>query len=126
MSLKYHLIQLGNPAKTEVPKKYYAKAIHTDEVNLRELANELSRISSLSIGDVYSVMWLLADTIPRLVGDGKIVRLGDLGSFFAEIESNGAEAAADFHPNLIRKIKLQFRAGKELKKGLAQIDVEKA
>lgn len=126
MPLKYHLVQRGNPNKKEDPKKHYTKAVHTGEVDLKGLAQELSRVSSLSIGDVQSVMTLLVDIIPRLVGDGKIVRLGDLGSFYAEVLSEGAETAETFHQSLIKKIKLQFRPGKDLRKELTRFNIEKA
>lgn len=126
MPLKYHLVQRGNPNKKDDPKKHYTQAVHSGEIDLKGLSQELSRVSSLSIGDVHSVMILLVDVIPRLVGDGKIVRLGDLGSFSAEVLSEGAETEEAFHPSLIKKIKLQFRPGKDLRQELTRFHTEKA
>lgn len=126
MPLKYRLIPKINPRQKDDPKKFYTKAIHTDKIDLKGLSQELSRVSSLSIGDVYSVITLLVDTISRLAGDGKIISLGDLGSFYAEILSEGAESEEAFHPKLIKKIKLRFHPGKDLRKELNRFKIEKA
>ena len=51
-------------------------------------------------------------SIPLL--DGKIIRLGDFGSFRLSISSSGADKAEDFTKNMIKGVNLLFRPGKQI------------
>ena len=125
MALKYRLVQKGNPAKPDDPKKYYANAVTRGDISLRELAEEIAEISTVSVVDTMAVIESLLQIIPRHVTDGEIVRLGDFGSFSVRISSEGATSEGDFSTTLIKGVKLSFRPGKELKKSLDNAEFEK-
>ena len=64
--------------------------------------------------------------VPELVADGKIVRLGDFGSFYITLQSDGADTADAFSTSMIKKVFLRFRPGKLIKNILKSVTFEKA
>ena len=126
MSLKYKLVQKGNPQQPDAPKKFYANPVRKDDLTLRTLANEIAEISTVSTVDTMAVIESLLQIIPRHVANGDTVRLGDFGSFSANIKSDGAETADDFTKTHLLGLKLLFRPGQQLKKAMANVTFEKA
>jgi nucleoid DNA-binding protein len=63
------------------------------------------------------------DIIPVELGKGSIVNLGTLGSFFVTVRSDGAETAEEITASMIKRLKIQYRPTKELKKQLRLIDI---
>ncbi len=56
---------------------------------------------------------------------GEIVRFGDFGSFYITLSSEGVELEEDFHASMIKKSRVTFRPGIDLKKMLLTLDYEK-
>ena len=57
--------------------------------------------------------------------DGKIVWLGDFGSFRMTLSSGGADTEANFNKDLIRSANLNFRPGKQIRNDLKTADFQK-
>jgi len=125
MSIKYQLIQRGNPGKPEDPKKFYASAQNDGDVSLRRLSKEIAEISTVSTPDTMAVIESLLQLIPRHLADGRIVRLGDFGSFGVRLKSGGAESAETFSSSLIEGAKLYFRPGRELNRAMNDLSYQK-
>ena len=125
MSVQYHLVQRGNPAKPEDPKKFYASAQSRGEITLRELSKEIAEISTVSVVDTTAVIESLLQLIPRHVTNGHIVRLADFGSFNVRIDSEASDTEETFKNSLINGVNLYFRPGKELQKALENVKFEK-
>lgn len=127
MSVKYTLTEKGNPSNPEAPKKFYANAKSTGEVTFRNLSKEISQGSTtVSDTDVLAVLNDLTKVLARHLSEGRIVRLGDFGSFQISISSEGAETEAKFNTSLIKNAKITFRPGLDLKEALATLKFEKA
>lgn len=125
MSINYSLTQRVNLKDATAPRKYYAIAKSNGEETVRQLATEISKRSGLSSVDVFAVIEAFIDLIPEKVAEGKIVRLGDFGSFNVTISSEGAEKAEEFTSALIRGNSLNFRPGKLVQKVLDTIEYSK-
>ena len=126
MPVKYKVVEMGNALQPAQPKKFYARQVSNGEINLRALAQEIAAASSLTVGDVHNVLDNLIDMVPKHIADGKIVRLGDFGSFNLAITSNGEASAGQVTVNSIKGNKLTFRPGKAIKNQLAVVTYEKA
>lgn len=126
MPVKYALVQRGNPQDASAAKKFYAIQQNTGTVDIRELSRIISEISTVSEIDTHAVIEALIIKVPELVADGKIVRLGDFGSFYVTLKSEGAETADEFSSSMIKKVFLRFRPGKLIKNVLKSISFEKA
>jgi predicted histone-like DNA-binding protein len=125
MPLKYRLIQRVNPRNPEAPRFFYAKAVTKGEVKLRQLAQEIADISTVSVVDIMGVIESFIQLIPKHLTQGDIVRLGDFGTFAIGILSEGAEQEKDFNANMITNVKIYFRPGSELKRALTLTEFEK-
>ena len=64
-------------------------------------------------------------TIPPLRTDGKIVELGDFGTFRVSVSSEGAAEAADVNGRNITDVRVLFTPGKRFKKLLNTAEFEK-
>ncbi|MBV6880305.1 HU family DNA-binding protein [Epilithonimonas ginsengisoli] len=126
MSVQYSLSEKGNPAKPAAPKKFYAIARSTGEVTFRSLSKEIAAASTtVSDTDVLAVLNDLSKALARNLGEGRIVRFGDFGSFSLRLSSEGAETEKKFSPALIKSAKISFRPGIDLKEMLATLKFEK-
>ena len=126
MPVQYTVVAKGNPSDPNAPKKFYAQAKSSGEISLRDLANQISKRSTLSSVDVIAVLEAMLEVIPERISEGDIVRLGDFGSFSLTISSNGSEKEADVTASNIRDNSLNFRPGKHVQKILDVISYKKA
>ena len=92
----------------------------------RQLSKEIAEGSTtVSDTDAMAVLNDLNKLLRRHLADGKIVRFGDLGTFQISFGSEGAETEAKFNASMIRKAKVAFRPGIDLKDMLATLKYTK-
>ena len=126
MAVKYTLAERANPQDRTAPKKWYANAKVDGELTFKDLGKEIAQGSTtVSDTDVMAVLNDLIKVLGRNLANGKIVRLGDFGSFQITISSEGAETETAFHPSMIKSAKIQFRPGKDLKDVTKTLTYEK-
>ena len=96
--------------------KTYAQMAPVDYVDIDDVTKYLVDLSSLSEGEVASVLVLLQKYIIDVLASGRSIRLGDLGSFRPTLTSYGVEAGEEFVPEaLIKKVNVRFtQSGKML------------
>lgn len=126
MPIKFNIIQKANPSKPNEPKKFYATAKADGEVTFRNLSKEIANGSTtVSDTDVLAVLNDLTKILAKHLAEGKIVRLGDFGSFQVSISSEGAEEENKVTAASIKSSKITFRPGIDLKEMLATAKYEK-
>ena len=125
MAINYVMTQRVNPRDLTAPRKFYAIAKSNGEETVRQLATEISKRSGISSAEVFAVLEAFIDLIPERIGDGKIVRLGDFGSFNLTISSEGVEKVEEFNASLIKGNSLNFRPGKLIQKVLDTVEYQK-
>ena len=126
MTVKFNVVQRGNPSNAEAPKKFYPSIESSGRKTLRQMAARISEISTVSSTDTMAVLEALLTTIPQELASGNIVELGDFGNFWLRGDSEGTETAADVRASSIKGVLPRFNAGKEFKKVLDVIEFEKA
>jgi predicted histone-like DNA-binding protein len=117
----YTLAPKKNVLQPEMPIRYYAIAVSRGTADLRSIAESISQRSSVSTIDTMAVIEALLNLIPEELAEGRIVKLGDFGSFSLSIRSEGIEDPAKFHPSKIGERVVHFRAGKEFRKRLVNL-----
>lgn len=125
MAIKFNVHEIGNPVDPAAPKKFYARPVHSGEIDLEALATDISHSSSINEPDVYAVLRALVREVPRNISRGYIVRLGQLGSFRLAARSTGSERAEDVSSANIVHPRLYFHAGKRVKAMLEEIEFKK-
>jgi predicted histone-like DNA-binding protein len=123
--MKYKLIQRSNP-QDRTQSKWYAIPVNDGRITKTEISKELSALSSISRGDVSSIVENLIETLPKYLLMGKTVSLGEFGSLRLSFSSEGVDTPADFSTSKISGVKVIFSPGVEFKNTLRDLKVEKA
>ncbi|MDY7042353.1 MAG: HU family DNA-binding protein [Chloroflexota bacterium] len=125
MTVKYTVVPKVNPQNPEAPRKYYPMVKSTGKTNLRQLAERIAEISTVSSVDVVAVLEAFLNIVPRELAEGNIVKLGDFGSFSLRIRSQGADSEEQVTAHNITKTLTSFRPGKRFKETLDNVSYEK-
>lgn len=124
MAINYSIVAMKNPQDRENGEvKYYPKAQASGSVGINELAEEIAYATTLTDGDVLNVIRALVKRINLHISNGQIVKLENLGSFQAQIRSDGSDTEETYSTILIRKVTLQFRPGAGLKGQLNKVNL---
>ena len=81
MAIKYAIQQINRKGATpdSLETKYYAQAKYDGVTSQADIAQMVSQISAISVGDVLSVMNTVSMLLSMELSNGRIVDLGDLG-----------------------------------------------
>ncbi len=126
MSVKFNVVQRANPANRTAPKKFYPSIQSTGRVTLRQLADRIAEMSTISSADSMAVLEALLKIIPRELANGNIVELGDFGNFWLRFSADGCDKAENVRGDMITGLLPRFIPGKEFRKVLDAISFAKA
>ncbi len=121
MTVKYNIVERGNPTNREAPKKFYPSILSSGRVSTRELAERAAQMSTLTTTDMVAAIESLLTIIPEELAKGNIVELGDFGSFWLRTTSDGAESAEEVRSAQITGVLPRFNPGREFKRTLDTI-----
>lgn len=113
MPIIYKPVPRWNPARPDLPPRYHAQQVSTGSISLRQLAKLISERATVKTADTMAVLEGMLEVIPAELGNGKIIRLGDFGTFSASIKSDGAETEDKLRSTHINKVNIRFRPGTE-------------
>lgn len=117
MSVIYKIVtRPSDPRVPNSPKKYYPHLITLGQsVNLKYIAQKMQGYSSLSIGDIKSVIQNFVEKMKEQLLEGKSVNIEGLGVFMLTACSKGADAAKDVNAKSVDSVRIFFQANKELR-----------
>jgi len=125
MSVKFNVVERGNPSNPDAPKKFYPSIQSTGRMTLRELAERASQMSTLSTTDMMAAIESFLTIVPRELAKGNIVELGAFGNFWLRATTEGAETAETVRADQISTVLPRFNPGKEFKRTLDSIEFNK-
>jgi predicted histone-like DNA-binding protein len=125
MTVKFNIVERGNPSNRAAPKKFYPSLKSTGRVNQRKLVETAARETALSTGDMMNALETILKIIPRELAEGNIVELGDFGSFWLRLETEGADTADQVTPSSVTGALARFTPGKLFKQTLEVIQFSK-
>lgn len=125
MSVKFKAVSRRNPQDLAAPEKFYARAIADGEVDLDTLAQMISDQNTVTETDCYAVLISLEKNIISEMAQGRIVKLGRLGTFQVGISSDGLPTADEVTSHAIVKTRVNFRPGKRMKVFLKTVTFQK-
>ena len=108
-------VQKVNPQEPDGPRKFHARALQSGVANLDELALLSAKQSSLSKADCYGVIIALLDAIVYRLNEGDKIELGHLGDFKISVSSEGVATEDEFSVAQIKKARILFTPGNDLK-----------
>jgi len=107
-----------------LPPKYYALMENEGVVDLYDLAKQITKYSSLSVGDILNVLENMIDAVTLYLRMGRGVKIGRLGMLRIVLQSGGVDTPDDFTCNLIHRIRLRFIPNIQFKRQLEDISYE--
>jgi len=122
--VKYKLKEQVDPRDVAAPRTYNAVKATQETLTLRDFARRISRESTVSSMDAMAVLEGLLQIIPDEIANGKIIKLGDFGTFRSTLSSEGAATQEEFHVSNIKGLNVRFRPAKEFSKQLANLDFQ--
>jgi predicted histone-like DNA-binding protein len=122
MTVKFNIVERGNPAHPETPKKFYPSIQSSGRVTARELAEMAAQRSTLSTMDMMAAIESFLAIIPEQLAKGNIVELGDFGTYWLKTTSDGAETPDEVNASQIATILPRFNPGKKFKDVLKTIE----
>ena len=115
MSIKYKLIEKGQPGVAGGgTKKWYASIVTDGELDIDDIVKQIEKFSALSEADIRGVVIEVENVIQEALADSKIVRLDKLGTFYPTLSSGGAATEKDFNQSLIKSAGVNYRPGKRI------------
>lgn len=117
MAIKFKVIEKGEPGVTGGgQKKFYASPVLDGEADLETLTRAIEKVSTVNGADIRAVLYAMVESTVDLLSQGKIVRLGDLGSLRPSFSSTGFEKEINVNAKSIKSAKTIFTPGKMIKK----------
>lgn len=112
------------PGDTE-GEKYVGRAVATGEADLKELTARIEQMSTVHGTDIRGVLYALISVSKSLLMEGKIVRLGELGSLRISVSSEIVASADQVSEKSVKKAKIIFTQGEEFKDMLKLLEYKK-
>ena len=117
MAIKYAIQQINRKGVTtgSMETKYYAQAKYDGVTSQADIAQMVSQISAISVGDVLSVMNTISMLLSIELTNGRIVDLGDLGRFRATLRSKSCDKPEEFKREMIHGNRVIFVPGAQIR-----------
>jgi len=123
--IKYSLKGKVNPLDLLSENKLFPVKQKQETLTLRDFAKRISRESTVSSMDAMAVLEGLLQIIPDEIANGKIIKLGDFGTFRTTLSAEGVGSEQEFTPSKIKSLNVRFRPAREFSKLLANVQYER-
>lgn len=111
-----------NPTDTTAAMLYYPRAKHNAEIDLESLCEQISESTTLTEADCQAVVYALVHSVSQELGQGKIVRLGHLGSFQISLKGTPSPTPDAVLAKHITSASITYRPGKRFKAMLKKLE----
>ena len=125
MPVKFSATPKKDPRNLEAEPKYYAIVKSDGRADTITIAKSINSMSTVSIPDTAAVLEAFLHVVPDKLADGKIVELGDFGTFRITVSSEGAALAEEVTARSITDTRVIFTPGKRFKQMLDTIEFQK-
>ena len=123
MSIRLHKVVKKNPQNpTQV--KYYLTQSKKGTVGLDDVAKEIAIDEDMSEGNVHATLIGITRHLSRYIKNGNTMRLGNFGSFYLSVQSEGKNTPEELTTHDVKHTKVVFIPGVELKQALEHLSFE--
>lgn len=119
----YKIMARENP-QDRSQKKFYAAPSYVKDVNLRKVAQDISKTCTLTPADIAAVLESFLDKIPDYLEEGHSIKMGDFGRFRLSFSSRGQNKKEEVTANDIKKSRIIFVPSSALKTRLEEVVYE--
>lgn len=102
-------------------RKFYAKAVKSERLQMEEVITLIERRSTLNGADIRGVIYALADVLKEGLREGKNVELGEIGNFRLSLKSEGHDSSGEVRTNSIKKVRVLYSPHAAIKDHVNQL-----
>jgi predicted histone-like DNA-binding protein len=99
-------------------RKHYAVPVHGREISLDGLTRSIEKTSTVNGADIRAVLYAMVEEATLGLSEGRIIRLGDLGSLRITLSSEGKNTVEEVTSAAVKKARVIFTPGKKLQEML--------
>lgn len=125
MAIRYVVQPRKNPKDQAAEPKYYLISKSFDAIDRDFLIDDMVLNTSLTTHEAATGIDYLFKTIPKYISLGFNVKVGRLGYFTVAIKSDGSETEEEATADKIRKKRLVFIVGRDIRKIINDLPAEK-
>lgn len=118
-------IERANPLDREGAKKFYPTVISSGDIDLDELAAELSDATTLNEVDCVAVLYALEKSMVKHLQNDKTLKFGNVGTFKISVSGSGSDKSEDVSVSNVEKARILFSPSLKLKKTLQGLQYKK-
>ena len=126
--MSVNIISIGRSKpgeESQEMKKYYALVKASGEDTLHDITEKIEKMSTVSGVDIRAVLYALVEVMKMSIADGKIIRLGDFGSFRVSVSSLPEETPEDVGAKSVKDARIIYNPDKRLKSWLRKLKYKK-
>ena len=119
MAVPFKKVLRKNPRNQSSEAKYYPQLVTLGQsTNLENIAYTMKEMSSLSLGDIQSVLTNFVEAMRTALYNGQSVNIKNFGVFSLGARTSGSETAKDCTVKNIKSVRINFRASTNVKPSL--------
>ena len=119
MAIAYKIVAKKNPTDPESGVKYYPRLVTMGNTKtLEDIIYDIKEMSSLSEGDIRSVLANFTECMRRALYNSQSVNIDGFGVFSLSARSKGAESPKEVQTANIRAVRINFRASSAIRPNL--------
>lgn len=111
-----------NPVDATV--KFYPQIGLVKAIDMREIAQEVSQMCTVTLPDVVGVFSAMQEEIENILKKGRTVRFKYLGSFRPTIVSDPVEKAENVSVSNIKRVRVRFTPGGYLRRQMKKSNLK--
>lgn len=120
MGIPFKKIMRKDPRKADAVAKFYPQLVTLNQTaDLDKIAFTMKEKSSLTYGDIQSVIINFVEALRSALYDGKSVNIKDFGVFSLSAHTLGVEDKTECTAKNIKSVKINFRASSSVRPDLA-------
>jgi len=121
MAVFFKKEQFADPTRKDAAKLYYPRLVTLGQsVGLDTVAYKMKNVSSLSLGDIHSVLINFVEAMRECLYAGQTVNIQDFGVFSLSCEGEGATEIKDCTAEKIKQVRINFRPSSSVKVNLTE------
>ncbi len=127
MAIQFELYKTPHPKDEEYKETYHARVVNFQHIDTGYLAKEIQMATSLTEGDVKSVLESLSHFMGYRLREGESVHLDGIGYFQVKLNSQEPITSPKLKANQIKlKANICFKADAKLKRSVSVVHVERS
>ena len=127
MAIQFELYKTPHPKDEEGKETYHARVVNFQHIDTDYLAKEIQIATSLTEGDVKSVLDSLSHFMGDRLREGESVHLDGIGYFQIKLNSKEPITSPKLKANQIKlKANISFKADIKLKKSVSVVHLERS